>query len=865
MQDRFTDSVREALHQASVIAQQKRHLFMTEQHLLYAFLEKREGFFWQTLSTLGLQPATLFSALENRLEGEARFEGQVEAPSPHASLQKMFNEAESISKAWQDSYVGADHVLLAFWRVGAEPFLSWKKSASLSDREVENHLKKIRKGNKLDSASAEERTQALAMYCIDLTQLASEGKIDPVIGRDEEISRTMQILGRRSKNNPLLLGDPGVGKTAIAEGLAQRIFQRDVPDSLLNHRLLSLDLGRLVAGAKYRGEFEERLKMVLQQIKESEGQIILFIDEIHMLVGAGATEGAMDAANLLKPELARGTLHCIGATTLKEYRKHMEKDAALERRFQPVSIAEPTVEDAILILHGLRERYEIHHGVRIGEAALQAAVFLSHRYIADRFLPDKAIDLIDEAASMIRMQLGSRPLPIDRLEREITRITVKREALRQENTEEAILSEMDRECAEKREELSLLKQRWEQEKRGIEQIKEKKNRLEKLRFEEEEAERASEYQRVAELRYSQIPALKKELEEAENRLGKEEGRLLREEVDEALIAEVVSGWTKIPVQKLLQSDASRLLHLGELLAQKVVGQAEATRVVAEAICRSQSGLNDPQRPLGVFLFLGPTGVGKTELVKVLAEQLFQNREAITRFDMSEYMEKHSVARLIGAPPGYVGYDEGGALTEALRRKPYSIVLFDEMEKAHGEVCNLLLQIYDEGRITDGKGRTVNGKNALFVMTSNLGSDLFLERERKQLEQMGRGELIGMIKPLLGKAFRPEFLNRLDEVVPFLPLHAESMEQIASLQLEIVKRRLEEKKVTLEWDKEVVAQIARASYDPHYGARPLKRWIQEKIVNGLSHALIAGKIRAKSRIILKLREDTITWEVQATEK
>jgi ATP-dependent Clp protease ATP-binding subunit ClpB len=714
----------------------------------------------------------------------------------------------------------------------------------------------------MDAPEAETNLKTLEKFCKNLTELARKGKLDPVIGRDEEIRRTMQVLCRRTKNNPMLIGDPGVGKTAIAEGLAQRIVQEDVPDTLKNRQILALDMGSLIAGTKFRGEFEERLKGILQDIEKAEGQILLFIDEVHTLIGAGATDGAMDAANLLKPALSRGTLHCIGATTLSEYQKHIEKDAALERRFQTVMINEPSSEDAIAILRGLRERYEIFHGVRITEDAIHAAVFLSYRYITDRRLPDKAIDLIDEAASLIRLQLGSRPLPIDTKERELAGLIVKQEAMRRENTPlaKSEAEKLESRIAQIKEELSILRQQWDQEKQIIETLKEKKDQLEKLRFQEEEAERKVDYNRVAELRYSVIPKVQKELEELQKKLNGKSNRLLQEEVDEPLIAQIVSKWTGIPVHKMLEGEADRLLHLEEALEKKVIGQDLAVTAISEAIRRSRSGLSDPARPMGAFLFLGPTGVGKTELAKALAVQLFNQEEALIRLDMSEYMEKHTVSKLIGSPPGYVGYEEGGQLTEALRRRPYSVVLFDEIEKAHHDVFNILLQVFDDGRLTDSKGRVVNCKNALFIMTSNLGSDKLLDSLEHSDEVLQKKELMLILDPIIREHFRPEFINRLDEILPFHPLREKDMEKIVDIQLKLLEKRLHDRNVKLTQTDDVVAHLAKEGYDPRFGARPLKRYIQQEVVNQLSTGILEGRISPNCSVKLVLEKERIVFKI-----
>jgi len=848
MTKEFTEVTQQAFQTAFEKAQQQKNTEITENHLLFAFLSDSDAVFSNILKSMGLNHGDLLTKVQHSLNHLPVFTGTEESPKISQSLQEIVTAANSLAAKWNDSYISADHFLAVFFAKKTEPFHSFAKNCSFNRGQVEKKIKELRGNKQVNSPNAENNFQALEKYCKNLTEFAKRGKLDPVIGRDEEIRRTVQVLSRRTKNNPLLIGEPGVGKTAIAEGLALRMLQKDVPETIQDKVLLTLDMGSLIAGTKYRGEFEERLKSILDQIEKAEGKIILFIDEIHTLIGAGATEGAMDAANLLKPALARGTLHCIGATTLKEHQKYIEKDQALARRFQPVMVEEPSFDEAVAILRGLKERYEIFHGVHITEKALHAAVRLSTRYIADRQLPDKAIDLIDEAASLIRMQLDSRPLPIDKLERELKGLMIKQEAIKAEGGKNSL----EKDIAGVKEKLSLMQSKWDQEKTLLQTLKQKKDQLEKLKFSEEEAERVADYNKVAQIRYQDIPKVEGELDHAQKALEGQKDRLLQEEVDENLIAQIVEKWTKIPVEKMLEEEGNKLLNLEKNLQASVVGQSVPIEAISDAIRRSRTGLSDPFRPLGVFLFLGPTGVGKTQLVKALSNELFDSEEAIIRLDMSEYMEKHTVSKLIGSPPGYVGFEEGGQLTEAIRRRPFSVVLLDEIEKANPEVFNILLQVFDEGRLTDSKGRKINCKNCLFIMTSNLGSELLLEQMQKNTS-FNKEEVLKTVEPSLKKAFKPEFINRIDEILPFAPLRQEDMEQITLLQLKTIQKRLEEKKISLSWTKEALSFLAKKGYEPAFGARPLKRLIQNQVTNLLSKAFLKREIGENDNIILQTEE------------
>ena len=840
--DQFTLKAQDALQEASALAQQNDHAEIGLEHLLIALLEQKDGLVKPIVERIGVSAGDLDSAAKNLLASYPKVTGNVQIGLSSAA-QKVLAKAEKEMNSLKDQYLSVEHILLAMSESEDRTGELLRKHGVTREAILES-LKAVRGNQTVDSQDPESKMQSLEKYCTDLTARARQDKIDPVIGRDEEIRRVMQVLIRRTKNNPVLIGEPGVGKTAIVEGLARRIASGDVPESLKNKRLLSLDMGSLVAGAKFRGEFEERLKAVITEVSKSEGQIIMFIDELHTIVGAGASEGSMDASNLLKPALARGELHVIGATTLNEYRKYIEKDSALERRFQQVYCAEPTVEDTIAILRGLRDKYEIHHGVKINDEALVAAAELSNRYITNRFLPDKAIDLVDEAASRLKMEIESEPTALDQLERKILQLQIEKQSLSKEDDKASLerLEKLEKELADVTNKRDSMKLEWQNEKAQIDKSRNLKEKLENARFEEEKFTREGNLAKAAEYKYSIIPDLQKQLAESqaadEKRVNSADESLLRQEVTEEDIASVVSVWTGIPVSKMMTSEKQKYVQLESVLHKRVIGQNEAVKVVSDAIRRNKAGLNDPNRPLGSFMFIGPTGVGKTELAKTLADFLFNDEKALTRIDMSEYMEKFSVSRLIGAPPGYVGYDVGGQLTEAVRRRPYSVILFDEVEKAHPDVFNVLLQVLDDGRLTDGQGRVVDFKNTIIIMTSNLGSNLILEAGENN--ETDSSKLKGEIDSLLKSTFRPEFLNRIDEIVMFNRLDRSCIGGIVKIQLERVTKRLEDRRIAIKFDDSAVNFIAEKGYDPAFGARPIKRAVQTWVENPLSKELLEGK-------------------------
>jgi ATP-dependent Clp protease ATP-binding subunit ClpB len=856
--NKLTEKSQEAIVGAQQRARDNGHSQIDVEHLAAALIEQQGGVVPSVLTALGVQPAQLSGALNTELERQPKVSGNVQIGAS-ARLGRVLQTAQKEAEALGDEYVSTEHLLLAMTADNGYTGQALKRLGVTHER-VLTALKDVRGNQRVTDANPENKYQSLEKYGRDLTDLARKGKIDPVIGRDEEIRRVIQVLSRRTKNNPVLIGEPGVGKTAIVEGLAQRIVRGDVPEGLKDKRIFELNIGSLLAGAKYRGEFEERLKAVLKEIASSEGQIILFIDELHTVVGAGAAEGAVDAANMLKPMLARGELHTIGATTLDEYRKHIEKDAALERRFQPVYVGEPSIEDTISILRGLRERYEVHHGVRIQDSALVAAATLSARYISDRFLPDKAIDLVDEAASKLRMEIDSMPAELDEVDRRIRQLEIEREALRKETDEASKerLERLDKELANLKESSEGLRSRWQQEKAAIQKIREKKSQLEQVRMDIEKAERAADYGKAAELKYGTLAALEREVREAEEQLAalQRGEKLLTEEVTPEDIAEVVAKWTGIPVTKLLEGEVSKLLRMEENLHARVVGQDEAVTAVANAVRRARAGMQDPNRPLGSFLFLGPTGVGKTLLAKALAEFLFDDEKAMVRIDMSEYMEKHTVARLIGAPPGYIGFEEGGQLTEAVRRRPFAVLLLDEIEKAHPDVFNVLLQVLDDGRLTDGHGRTVSFKNVVIIMTSNVGST-FIAELADQPDMMRK-----RVMDALRGQFRPEFLNRVDEIVIFKNLVTEQLMEIVEKETAILAKRLAERKITIELTANAKALIAKEGFDPAYGARPLKRTIQKRILDPLAQKLLSGEFREGDTVVVDAQNGEIVfWSEQ----
>jgi ATP-dependent Clp protease ATP-binding subunit ClpB len=853
--EKFTDRARGFIQSAQSLALREGHPQITPEHLLKVLLDDPEGLAAGLIDRSGGRSRAALAAVEAALAKLPKVSGSgASQPTAAPALMRVFDAAEQAAAKAGDSFVTQETLLLALSLDRNSDAGKILAQAGVSPQNLNEAIKALRKGRTADSASAENAYDALKKYARDLTQAARDGKIDPVIGRDEEIRRTIQVLSRRTKNNPVLIGDPGVGKTAIVEGLAQRIVDGDVPESLKDKKLLALDMGALIAGAKYRGEFEERLKAVLQEVTSSAGAYVLFIDEMHTIVGAGKADGAMDASNLLKPALARGELHCIGATTLDEYKKYVEKDAALARRFQPVYINEPSVEDTISILRGLKDRYEQHHGVRITDSALVAAATLSHRYISDRFLPDKAIDLIDEAAARLRMQVDSKPEELDSIDREIVRLKIEQEALKKEHDpgSRERLKNLEKELAALEKKSADLTSRWKSEKEKLSDAQKLKTELDQLRIELANAQRKGEYQRAGELAYGRIPEIEKKLKAIEAAEGK--GAMMEEAVTADHVAQVVSRWTGIPVDRMLEGEKEKLLRMEEQLSKRVIGQAEAVKAVSTAVRRARAGLQDPNRPIGSFMFLGPTGVGKTELTKALAEFLFDDEAALLRIDMSEYMEKHSVARLIGAPPGYVGYEEGGALTEAVRRRPYQVVLFDEIEKAHPDVFNVLLQVLDDGRLTDGQGHTVDFRNTLIVMTSNLGSEFLVNQPEGQDTDAVRDQVMAVVRA----SFRPEFLNRVDEIILFHRLQRRDMVKIVDIQMARLAKLLEDRKITITLEPSAREWLAEKGWDPAYGARPLKRVIQKAVQDPLAELVLSGNIKDGDRVTISAGKQGLTF-------